>query len=236
MADVVKVTLNNDTLIDISDSTITPETVLQSYVGYEGDGDRLIGTLTAGGSENMWYTTTTSLKSVKTLTTTTGDFELTAGNVLIVKTTSPAYSAPSSQWTFNVDGTGAVPVLNKRGRDGFVQQQGEAVPYLYDGTNFVAMVEETDEKLTTSISAGNTTTNLYFYPKVSNPNIIVQAYYNVEKSNYRNFTDFYYLVISGVPTGLTVGTRYGLNIALNSAQTYDVIFHISGDIVQITSM
>ena len=42
--DVVKVTLNDETLIDISDSTITPTRVLNSYIGYEGDGDRIVGT------------------------------------------------------------------------------------------------------------------------------------------------------------------------------------------------
>ncbi len=44
MADVVKVTLNGTTLIDHSDATVAPDKVLSSYVGYEGDGDRFVGT------------------------------------------------------------------------------------------------------------------------------------------------------------------------------------------------
>lgn len=44
MPNVVKVTLNGTSLIDISDSTITPTRVQSTYVGYEGDGDRITGT------------------------------------------------------------------------------------------------------------------------------------------------------------------------------------------------
>ena len=47
MAGVVKVTLNGTTLIDISDSTIDPSKILISNIGYEGDGDRVVGTLPA---------------------------------------------------------------------------------------------------------------------------------------------------------------------------------------------
>ena len=54
MAGVVKVTLNNTTLIDHSDSTLAPDKVLQGYVGYEGDGDRIVGTATGGGSSDGW--------------------------------------------------------------------------------------------------------------------------------------------------------------------------------------
>lgn len=50
MPDVVKVTLNNETLIDISDSTVDSSKVLSSYVGYEGDGDRFVGAYTPPAS------------------------------------------------------------------------------------------------------------------------------------------------------------------------------------------
>ena len=49
MPDVVKVTLNGNTLIDISDSTVQADKVLSSYIGYEGDGDRFVGTYTPSG-------------------------------------------------------------------------------------------------------------------------------------------------------------------------------------------
>ena len=60
--DVVKVTLNDETLIDISDSTIAPSRVLSSYIGYEGDGDRIVGTAV----------TATATVSGTTLTLTNG--------------------------------------------------------------------------------------------------------------------------------------------------------------------
>lgn len=55
MPDVVKVTLNNETLIDISDSTVEANKVLNGYVGYEGDGDRFVGTASGGGGTDLTH-------------------------------------------------------------------------------------------------------------------------------------------------------------------------------------
>lgn len=35
---------NGETLVDMSDATITPETVLEGYVGYGADGEAVVGT------------------------------------------------------------------------------------------------------------------------------------------------------------------------------------------------
>ena len=48
MSGTVKVTLNGTTLIDHSDATVEPDKVLSSYVAYEGDGDRIVGTASGG--------------------------------------------------------------------------------------------------------------------------------------------------------------------------------------------
>ena len=43
MPDVVKVTWNGVTVIDHSDSTVEADKVLEDYIAYEGDGDRIVG-------------------------------------------------------------------------------------------------------------------------------------------------------------------------------------------------
>ena len=53
MPDVVKVTLNGDTLIDISDSTTDASKTLSPYVGYEGDGDRFVGNVASKSSSDL---------------------------------------------------------------------------------------------------------------------------------------------------------------------------------------
>lgn len=50
---VSKVVINNDgvenVLVDITDSTIKPETVAEGEIGYDANGERFIGTMKAGG-------------------------------------------------------------------------------------------------------------------------------------------------------------------------------------------
>lgn len=46
---VNKVIFDNNVLIDITDSTIAPETVLEGYIGYAADGSRIVGTAKTGG-------------------------------------------------------------------------------------------------------------------------------------------------------------------------------------------
>lgn len=37
---------NGETILDITGATITPETVLEGYIGYGADGERIVGTAT----------------------------------------------------------------------------------------------------------------------------------------------------------------------------------------------
>lgn len=46
---VNKVIFDNTTLIDITDSTVTPETLLEGYTAYAANGSKIIGTAKSGG-------------------------------------------------------------------------------------------------------------------------------------------------------------------------------------------
>ena len=115
-------------------------------------------------SKNTWYGTcpTAANTAAKVVTTNTGDFSLTTGNIVYVLFTYAAYSNS----TLNVDGTGAI-AIKTAGTTGVVTYQwaaNEAIGFVYDGTYFRmldGMVANTTyygmTKLSSSTSSTSTT-------------------------------------------------------------------------------
>lgn len=115
-------------------------------------------------SKHMWYGTcpTAANTAAKVVTTNTGNFSLTAGNIVYVLFTYAAYSNS----TLNVDGTGAI-AIKTAGTTGVVTYQwaaNEAIGFVYDGTYFRmldGMVANTTyygmTKLSSSTSSTSTT-------------------------------------------------------------------------------
>ena len=92
--------------------------------------------------KNVWYgTSDTAAATVdKVVTTSSGDFTLTTGNIVYVK--MPRANTVASP-TLNVDGTGAKDILRIDYDDTHVPtafwQPGEVIGFVYDGTNFVVL-------------------------------------------------------------------------------------------------
>lgn len=97
------------------------------------NGNSLLGsgdlTIQGGGSKNVWYGTcsTRPLSTEKIVTTTSGDFELTDGNIIIVSFENPVAGSPR----LNVDGTGAV-VVDYNDEPERVYQGYSTIAFVYD--------------------------------------------------------------------------------------------------------
>ena len=88
-------------------------------------------------AKNTWYgtcTDTNQTNSTRVVTTTTGNFALTAGNVLYVLFSMQPYMALS----LNVDDTGAIAIktLGTTNNVGSHWASNEVVGFIYDGTYF----------------------------------------------------------------------------------------------------
>lgn len=89
-----------------------------------------------GGSQTVWYGAcpTAENTAAKVVTTTSGGFSLTAGNIVFVTFDNRLYTANT---TLNVDGTGAVTIKQNGGAPLLTMWgAGETVGFVYDGTNF----------------------------------------------------------------------------------------------------
>lgn len=105
--------------------------------GSEGDIYQ-VGTSGGGGSaaKNVWYGTcpTGATIATKVVTTSSGDFELTAGNILIVKFT---YGETAASPKLQVDNTTATSATTLTGSTRYFWEANDIVAFVYDGTNFV---------------------------------------------------------------------------------------------------
>lgn len=83
---------------------------------------------------NVWYGTCSTSGAARTMTTTTGDFSLTAGNIIYVLFTNAA----TASTTLNVDGTGAINIKSVSTTNVAANQwaANEVVALIYDGTYF----------------------------------------------------------------------------------------------------
>jgi hypothetical protein len=59
---VNKVVINNETVMDVTDTTATPDTVLQGQVFYKANGDRAVGTYEDADTKNTAGATDTASK------------------------------------------------------------------------------------------------------------------------------------------------------------------------------
>lgn len=140
---VNKVALNGTTLLDLTGDTAVASDVAQGKTFHLATGEQVAGTASGGGTQNMWYGTSSTAASTQTkaVTTSTADFVLAAGNSVRVKfTNAQTYSGGIK---LNVDDTGAVNVM-RVGTTVTVRYfflAGEIVDFVYDGTNFVAVNE-----------------------------------------------------------------------------------------------
>lgn len=116
-----------------------------------------------GASQNVWYATcpTGASTTAKVVTTTSGDFALTSGNMVRVTFTN----ANTASATLNVDGSGAISARMVSGSSttAYYWSAGETVDFVYNGTYFLASGKGTATttyygvtKLTSSTSSTST--------------------------------------------------------------------------------
>lgn len=91
-----------------------------------------------GAGQNVWYGTCTASASTaaKTVTSTSGDFELTTGNSVLVRFSNGNTSASA---TLNIDNTGAIDIRRNGTTNSsqYMWGAGEIVHFVYDGTYFL---------------------------------------------------------------------------------------------------
>lgn len=142
-------TVNNNSLLGSGNVAVQPTLVSGTNIktvnnqSLLGSGNISISGGGGGAEQNTWYGTsdTSASTQTKTVTTSSGDFSLSTGNIVVVKFTNA--QSYSGAYKLNVDGTGAVSVMSN-GTTGTVQYSylaGETVAHVYDGTNFIAINE-----------------------------------------------------------------------------------------------
>lgn len=163
-----------------------------------------------GGYKNVWYGTcpTTASTAAKIVTTDTGDFTLTTGNMLrVIFTSNNTASAP----TLTVDSKTAksVRIVTNTGGAQYCWQAGEAVDFVYNGTYFI-MVSQAPATTTyygptkLSSSTSSTSTSLAATPSA------VKSAYDLATTSYQVMT----ACVSAVVTGLS---STGKKMTLESA-------------------
>lgn len=136
MTEYNKVVYDGQTLIDLTQDDVTQADVRQGVYFHDASGVRSQGTLQNMG-KNIWYGTcsTATSTSAKVVTTTSGDFELEAGNMVRVQFD---YACGIGVVTLAVDGTTATDVYYiKTSAHGNLWTDGEVVDFVYNGTSFV---------------------------------------------------------------------------------------------------
>lgn len=127
-----------DTLAELTDVTLTTPTNGQ-VLSYDSTSSKWVNANASGGAaKNVWYGTcsTSGTTAAKVVTTSSGDFTLTAGNMLRVAFTGG--SNASGTITLAVDSTTATNVYNGLGTTSakYYWRTNEIVDFLYDGTAF----------------------------------------------------------------------------------------------------
>lgn len=157
-------------------------------------------------SKNAWYGTcpTAANTAAKIVTTSTGDFSLTVGNIVYVLFT---YAATASA-TLDIDGTGAI-AIKTAGTTNVATYQwaaNEAIGFVYDGTYF-RMLDGMVASITyygmTKLSSSTSSTSTTY---AATPSAVKSAY---DLANTANTTANAALPIAG-------GTMTGVLTAQNN--------------------
>ena len=125
-------TVNNTSLIGSGNVAVQP-TLVSGINIKTVNGNSLLGsgdlTIQSGGSKNVWFgfCTTTLAASEKVVTTTSGDFELADGNIIIVNFSKTVIGSPK----LNVDGTGAVDIYYYDDSERMYQMHS-TIAFVYD--------------------------------------------------------------------------------------------------------
>lgn len=173
-----KVNYGGQTLIDTSGDTAEAGDVLAGQTFHSRSGTQETGTMITS-PKILWYGTcdTAASSSAKTVSTLTGDFSLSDGNILYVKMTN---SNTGTDPTLNVDGTGAKSILridyNTTYISTYFWQAGEVVAFIYNGTNFVIVeggVATTAVYGVTKLSSSTSSTSTSL---AATPSAVKQAY------------------------------------------------------------
>ena len=138
---VSKVIYDNNTLIDLTEDTVSADVLLAGYTAHNAAGEVVNGAAVIP-KKNVWYGNcqTSGTTSAKAVTTDSGDFALEAGNIVVVYF---RYACSTSSPTLNVDGLGAkaIYVSGTGGTSGssfsaYAWQAGTAIAFVYDGSQF----------------------------------------------------------------------------------------------------
>lgn len=157
MPNISKIQLPNGTTYDLRDDSKSEVSIDRKTTSGTNIADITIdGTTTqlyapssgSGGSKNIWYgySTTAANTATKIVTTTSGDFTLTNGNMVrVLFTNANTYNGVAS---LVVDGTSAVSVarvkpLSATTTTRYYWTAGEVVDLVYDGANFVMSAKGT---------------------------------------------------------------------------------------------
>lgn len=132
---------NKPTIPTVNDGTLTIKqngVTLDTFTANQSGNTTVDITASSGSTQNMWYGTCSTAGATigKTVTTTTGDFSLTTGNMVRVLF-SKGNTATTA--TLSVDGTTATQVAYASGNTlvGYMWSSREVVDFVYDGTYFV---------------------------------------------------------------------------------------------------
>lgn len=130
-----KVVFGSDTLVDLTEDTVTPETLASGETAHDKSGAVIVGTAEFGG---VWYgtCTTASGTTAKEVITTTGDFTLKDGAIIYVLFDTANTS--ETRITLNVDGTGdtAVNLSSTNGMTAYQIAAKQVICFVYDGESF----------------------------------------------------------------------------------------------------
>lgn len=101
-----KIQLGDRVLIDLTSDTVTEDTMLAGTTAHDARGEVITGNVTVP-AKNVWYGTSSTAPSTQTkvVTTTTGDFVVADGNIVVVYF---VYPSGSNLPALNVDGTRVV--------------------------------------------------------------------------------------------------------------------------------
>lgn len=133
-----KVVFGNDTLIDISDSTITAADLRSGVVAYNAAGERIVGTADMQGGDRVYYAVcnTASATQIKEVTIN-GITSLYEGLSLRIKFAN--YQNYDGQPQLKLNNLSAINICRygTYAADRYEWRNGEVVDFVYDGANWL---------------------------------------------------------------------------------------------------